>query len=88
VDVRILKTLVAVAEHGTFSAATAVSDVGTGADKRQSEKSSLLFKQLVKVCSPDETTPSSGEETARTSLLDDDKLRRALQTAALSSAAE
>lgn len=47
-----------------------------------------VFKQLVKVCSPDETTPSSGEETARTALLDDDELRRALQTAAPSSAAE
>jgi DNA-binding transcriptional LysR family regulator len=47
-----------------------------------------VFKQLVKVCSPDETTPSSGEETARTALLGDDKPRRALQTAAPSSAAE
>jgi hypothetical protein len=47
-----------------------------------------VIKQLVKVCSPDETTPSSGEETARTALLGDDKPRRALQTAAPSSAAE
>jgi DNA-binding transcriptional LysR family regulator len=47
-----------------------------------------VFKQLVKDCSPDETTTSSSEGTVRTALLDDDELRCALQTVAPSSAAE